>query len=136
MAYLSHSGWSRDADLIAYLIASHHGKVRMSLRALPAEKLPDSPAADKKTQRFARGVWEDDELPQVEINGDALWDGGRLTLSVMELGEHPTTGSSWMERTHGLLSKHGPFRLAWMEAVLRIADWRASAKEQEKQYDD
>ena len=136
LAYLSHTGWSRDADLIAYLIASHHGKVRMSLRALPAEKPPDSPAADKKTRRFARGVWENDELPRVEINGDALWEGDRLTLSVMELGEHPTTGSSWMERTHGLLSKHGPFRLAWMEAVLRIADWRASAKEQEKEYDD
>lgn len=130
LAYLSHSGWSRDADLTAYLIASHHGKVRMSLRALPAEKPPDSPAMDKKTRRFARGVWEDDEIPRVEINGDVLWDGGRLTLSVMELGEHPVTGSSWMERAHGLLSKHGPFRLAWMETVLRIADWRASAKEQ------
>ena len=130
LAYLSHSEWSRDADLVAYLIASHHGKVRMSLRALPAEKSPDSLAMDKETQRFARGVWEDDELPQVEINGDALWEGGRLTLSVMELGEHPITGSSWMERTHSLLSEHGPFRLAWLEAVLRIADWRASAKEQ------
>ena len=130
LAYLSHSQWSRVADLVAYLIASHHGKVRMNLRALPAEKSPDSLATDKETQRFARGVWESDELPRVEINGEVLWGGGRLTLSVMELGEHPITGSSWMERTHSLLSKHGPFRLAWLEAVLRIADWRASAKEQ------
>ena len=135
LAYLSYTNWSRDADLTAYLIASHHGKVRMNLRALPAEKPPDSQITGKQNQldarRFARGVWEDDNLPKVEINGDMLWAGGRLTLSVMELGEHPITGSSWTERTHSLLSKHGPFRLAWMEAVLRIADWRASAKEQE-----
>jgi len=37
LAFLSHEGWSRDADLAAYLIAAHHGKVRMNLRALPKE---------------------------------------------------------------------------------------------------
>ena len=135
LAYLSRENWSRDADLVAYLIAAHHGKLRMNLRALPAEK-PAKPEATKETQpsnplRFARGVWEGDYIPSIEINGKDIWDGGQLTLSLMELGEHPVTGSSWMERTQCLLSEHGPFRLAWLEAILRIADWRASAKEEE-----
>ena len=134
LAYLSQEDWSRDADLVAYLIAAHHGKVRMNLRALPAEK-PARPEVLKENgqfdPRFARGVWEDDYIPPVEINEKNRWEGGQLTLSVMELGEHPVTGSSWMERTHHLLSKYGPFRLSWLEAILRIADWRASEKEEE-----
>lgn len=136
LAYLSQSDWSREADLVAYLIAAHHGKVRMNLRALPVEE-PRKARRNGETAspRFARGIWEGDNVPPVEMNGETLWDGGELTLSVMELGEHPATGSSWMERTSCLLSKYGPFRLAWFEALLRIADWRASEKE-EKNSDD
>ena len=54
LAFLAHKAWARDADLVAYLIAAHHGKVRMSLRALPAERAPDGEQANA---RFARGVW-------------------------------------------------------------------------------
>jgi CRISPR-associated endonuclease/helicase Cas3 len=52
-----------------------------------------------------------------------------LSLAVMELGEGPM-GPSWAERTQRLLAAHGPFRLAWLEALVRIADWRASGEEQ------
>lgn len=134
LAYLSQNNWSRDADLIAYLIASHHGKVRMNLRALPAEK-PPKKTEEKNSKdysdipRFARGIWENDYIPQIKINNETLWKGGNLTLSVMELGEHSDTGSSWTERTQGLLLEYGPFRLAWLEAILRVADWKASKKE-------
>ncbi|RYD71695.1 MAG: CRISPR-associated endonuclease Cas3'', partial [Verrucomicrobiaceae bacterium] len=41
-----------DRDLVAYLIAAHHGKVRLSIRSLPGEW----PAPNGI--RFARGVWE------------------------------------------------------------------------------
>ena len=132
LAYLSQAGWTREADLIAYLIAAHHGKVRMNLRALPAEKL----AQGEDGRRFARGVWEGDELQPVDLGAGETWAGGSLTLSVMELGEDPITGASWTERTRSLLVEYGPFRLAWLEALVRIADWRASAKEQEDGYDD
>ena len=47
------------SDLAAYLAASHHGKVRLSIRSLPDEKAPDD-----ETMRFARGVWDNDLLPE------------------------------------------------------------------------
>ncbi len=134
LAFLAHEQWSRDADLVAYLVAAHHGKVRMNLRALPRERPPSE--KERAGARFARGVWEDDELPPVNLGGGERWEGGGLTLSVMELGWDETTRESWTERTRELLSRFGPFRLAWMETLVRIADWRASGKEQEKGYDD
>jgi len=127
LAVLAHDAWSRSADLIAYLVAAHHGKVRMNLRALPREQAP--PQSARTGARFARGVWEGDELQPVDLGGGERWAGGRLTLSVMELGWDETTHESWTERTRALLSRFGPFRLAWMEALVRLADWRASAQE-------
>jgi CRISPR-associated endonuclease/helicase Cas3 len=126
LAFLAHESWKRDADFVAYVIATHHGKVRMSLRALPAEP---APSGDQAGARFARGIWEGDELPAVDLGDGEAWHGDRLVLSVMELGEDPITGASWTERTRALLDRYGPFKLAWFEALLTIADWRASARE-------
>lgn len=134
LAYLTHANWSREADLAAYLIAAHHGKVRMNLRALPVEQ--PATAQDAGGSRFARGVWEGDDLPAVDMGEGATWSGGKLSLSIMELGEDARSGASWAERSRGLLKRWGPFRLAMLEAVLRIADWRASATEAQDSYDD
>ena len=132
LAFLAQADWVREVDLVAYLIAAHHGKVRLNLRPLPAESL----AMGESGRRFARGVWEGDEIPLVSLGNGETWTGGPLALSVMELGEHPETGASWTERTRNLLSQYGPFRLAWLEALVRIADWRASAKEErDNEYD-
>ena len=132
LAFLAHEGWSRDADLTAYLIAAHHGKVRMNLRALPRESAPTD---ERAGVRFARGVWEGDELPALALGGGEHWEGGPLLLSVMELGWDETTHESWTERTRALLARFGAFRLAWLETILRIADWRASEKERTGNYD-
>lgn len=134
LALLAHEDWSRDADLIAYLVAAHHGKVRMNLRALPNERPPSD--GNRVGVRFARGVWEDDELEPVDLGGDERWEGGRLTLSVMDLGWDKITRESWTERARDLLTRFGPFRLAWMETLVRLADRRASAKEKQGNYDD
>lgn len=134
LAFLAHQAWSRRADLGAYLIAAHHGKVRTSLRALPREEaIADS---ERSGKRFARGVWEGDELPSVELGGGEFWEGGSLTLSIMELGLSQDTGESWTERTWDLLRQLGPFQLAYLETLLRTADWRASRKETEGVYSD
>lgn len=132
LAFLAHEEWTREADFVAYLIASHHGKVRMSLRALPAEP---EPKGEQAGARFARGIWDNDELPSVDLGDGERWPGGRLALSIMELGEDPTSGASWTERTRTLLDQYGPFKLAWFEAILTIADWRASGKERKGDYD-
>src|SRR5690606_17887150 len=40
LAWLEHNGTMPESDLVAYLIAAHHGKVRLGLRALPIENAP------------------------------------------------------------------------------------------------
>ncbi len=111
-------------DLPAYLVASHHGKVRMSIRSLPGERHPDDGG------RFARGVWEGDVLPAVTLADGTEVPETVLSLAVMELGLSEA-GPSWLERALALRDQYGPFRLAFLEALLRVADWRASAKERE-----
>ena len=129
LAFMAHNEWSRDADLVGYMIAAHHGKVRMNLRAFPSEQVPTGPDGRPDGRRFARGVWDRDVLPKVDSKAGTVWCGGPLTLSLMELGLHVATGASWADRTRQLLAKLGPFRLAWLEALVRVADWRASANE-------
>lgn len=124
LAWLEHGESGAQHDLIAYLIAAHHGKVRMGLRALPEENEPPDPQ-----QPFARGVWDGDRLPAVRLNGTVVPET-TLRLSVMKLGTGPQ-GASWTERTQRLLAEHGPFRLAWLETLVRIADWRASEREKQ-----
>lgn len=121
LAWLAQHDGEPNADLIAYLIAAHHGKVRMSLRAMPTEE----PAPEGK--RFARGVWEGDVLPALDFDGEHSAET-TLQLALMEIGEGEQ-GPSWTERTLKLLDENGPFRLAWLETLVRLADWRASAKE-------
>jgi CRISPR-associated endonuclease/helicase Cas3 len=125
LAWLQHGPQSEIHDLIAYLIAAHHGKVRMGLRALPDERGPND-----GERRFARGVWDGDHLPAFSVNGLSIPDTS-LALDVMELGGG-ATGRSWATRTLELLERYGPFRLAFLEALVRIADWRASEAEQKQ----
>jgi CRISPR-associated endonuclease/helicase Cas3 len=124
LAWLQHRSSTSTADLAAFLIASHHGKVRMGLRALPIESQPS-----EEDTLFARGVWQGDRLPPVRV-GDFEMPETILRLDLMRLGAGPH-GRSWMERTRLLLDELGPFTLAWLEALLRVSDWRGSRNEGE-----
>ncbi|MEN6467805.1 MAG: CRISPR-associated helicase Cas3' [Smithella sp.] len=118
LAMLVHS----KSDLAAYLAAAHHGRVRLSIRSLPQESRPPEIG-----RRFARGIWEDDVLPEAQLGKGLIMPPTELKLSYMELGEDPDTGPSWLSRMLKLRDTLGPFRLAFLETILRIADWRASA---------
>lgn len=120
LALLQH----KESDLAAYLAAAHHGKVRLSIRSLPGE----IPSGDGRP--FARGVWEGDALPAVDLGDKIQSQQLILTLAYMGIGEGPH-GASWLERTLKLRDEYGPFRLAWMETLVRVADWRGTRKEEE-----
>jgi CRISPR-associated endonuclease/helicase Cas3 len=120
-------------DLVAYLVAAHHGKVRLSIRSLPNEKRPDPRQDDRGRQRrFARGLWDGDTLPQTDLGGGVIAPTVTLSLEPMELGlceQEPFIDQpSWAERMLRLRDTLGPFRLAFLEAILRAADMRASKK--------
>ncbi len=112
-----------ERDLVAFLIAAHHGKVRLSIRALPNEDTPDG-ASDRL---HARGVWDGEELPRIPLPDGAVGPV-KLDLSFMQMGTGPH-GPSWLSRMLSLRDQLGPFRLAYLETLLRVADMRASALE-------
>lgn len=109
-------------DLSTYLAAAHHGKVRLSIRSLPVERPPEEDPA----KLYARGIWEGDELPEVDLGGGVHAPAARLQLDPMYLGRSLDGRPSWTERMVKLRNRWGPFRLAFLEALLRAADARAS----------
>jgi len=122
-----------DLNLVAYLIAAHHGKVRLSIRSMPNEHRPrDNEGKLLSGCRFARGVWDGDPLPEINLGGGVTAPAVTLSLEPMELGlceQEPFAGQpSWIDRMIRLRDTMGPFRLAYLEALLCAADWRASAK--------
>lgn len=128
LAWLDQHDGQDKANLIAYLILAHHGKVRMSLRAMPDEFRRYVRQNNLPSGRFARGIWEEDVLPALQFGGETSRETC-LKLDLMEIGRGQQ-GPSWTERSQRLLEEHGPFRLAWLETLVRLADWRASADEQ------
>jgi CRISPR-associated endonuclease/helicase Cas3 len=126
-------------NLVAYLIATHHGKIRLSLRAMPGEAAPP-PSSGASTETavsplFARGIWQGDRLPSDPIKKLAiegiLAEQNKfpltLDLTCMQMGEQDGR-PSWTARMLTLrdAEKLGLFRLAWLETLLRAADAEGS----------
>ncbi|MCL6633681.1 MAG: CRISPR-associated helicase Cas3' [Alicyclobacillus herbarius] len=130
LAYLAYERYARQGartqwvQLAAYLIAAHHGKVRVSVRSLPTECPPPNPET-----LYARGVWQGDVLPTVTLGDGTVTTETIMDLRPMQLGFAEDGMMSWTAMVLQLLDTYGPFRLAYLETLVRIADWRASAKE-------
>jgi CRISPR-associated endonuclease/helicase Cas3 len=115
-------------NLLLYLVAAHHGKVRTGFQATPSDQ--EHPVSREGDAMPIRGVMEGDVIPSIALtlpNGDTTQiPATALSLEPANIGLSPLTGASWTERCAGLLIQHGPFALAWFEALLRAADCRAS----------
>ncbi len=124
LALLQHGG----PDLAVYLAGAHHGKVRLSIRSLPGEKTPEGESG----RLFARGVWDGDELPETDLGAGVVAPAVKLSLEPMQLGRSSDGKPSWAERMLRLRDRLGPFRLAFLEALLRAADMRASRPKEQQ----
>ena len=114
-------------DLLAYLDCAHHGKVRGAWHAAPA----DQDYRDRDGRGLPiHGVREGDTIPALLVTAadgrESLVPEVSLHLEPARIGLSLRTGASWSERVAGLLQCHGPFALAYLEALLRAADIRAS----------
>ncbi len=105
-----------ETNLTAYIVAAHHGKVRMTIRSMPLE-----------APGYVRGIREGDVLPAFQIAEDVTVASTTLRLDIMHFGHDE---GSWTQRMLKLLNVYGPFRLAYLEALLIAADWAASAEQQ------
>ncbi|MFR9724012.1 DEAD/DEAH box helicase [Streptomyces sp. MS19] len=109
-----------EPDLAVYLAAAHHGKVRLSVRSVGEE-------AEHEPPRLL-GVENGDRVGPVETADGRTVPELTLDTSVLFLGGG--TGGSWVQRVTTLRDRQdaGPFRVGWLEALVRMADWRASRR--------
>jgi CRISPR-associated endonuclease/helicase Cas3 len=105
-----------------YVIVAHHGKVRMSVRTMPDE----APAPPEPGRLFAAGLWDGDTLPAADLGLSEAVEPVVLRLAPMRLGSPDSWSASVLRLRDS--PELGPLRLAYLEAVLRAADCRASAE--------
>ena len=121
----------RSRDLAAYLAASHHGKVRIGIRSLPGQRRGFTDSNPDTDFLLGYRLSTLETIPAVELDEGLHTGKTTLDLTLAQIGLAENEQPSWLERSLGLLERLGPFRLAYLEAVLRAADMRASKEEQE-----
>ena len=117
----------RTRDLAAYLAAAHHGKVRLGIRSLPGRG-GHNPATD---YLLGYPIADPETLPSVDFGDGFRIAKTDLNMSIARIGVDENGQHSWLDRTLDLLDWLGPFRLAYLEAIVRAADMRASKIERE-----
>ncbi|MDQ2883582.1 MAG: CRISPR-associated helicase Cas3' [Actinomycetota bacterium] len=102
-----------EPDLVIYLALAHHGKVRLTVRARPDEP-----------QGTILGVVDKSSTVNTALPVTGLLTARPVSLRATRFGQGSLTSRALRLRDRADL---GPFRLAFCEAVVRSADWRASA---------
>jgi CRISPR-associated endonuclease/helicase Cas3 len=65
-------------------------------------------------------------LPEVDLGTGEKSLPVTIDLSLMSLGESASGQASWLTRVLTLRDSFGPFRLSFLETLVRVADWRGS----------
>jgi CRISPR-associated endonuclease/helicase Cas3 len=134
---------SPDPDLTRYLVLAHHGLLRVQVR-------DTDDLADLADGALADGALADGGIPDADgcaSRGSPGRASGKTILGLAQgatsdippmLGQpattltvdldqfHPDGEHSWTGTVRSLLHRYGPFTLAYLETVVRVADWRAS----------
>jgi CRISPR-associated endonuclease/helicase Cas3 len=99
-----------DIDLARYLVLAHHGKLRVQVRE-----------PDDAEPGVLLGLEQHSTQSVPPLLGQ---HGGELTV---DLDQFALGGErSWTRTALALRDRYGPFVLAYLETVVRVADWRAS----------
>ncbi len=117
---------SLESLLAEYLIMSHHGHVRKTLR----DQLPRHPK-DAKDTETVRGIRQGDTIDKVEIDGQQLGCES-LSTDCRRMGRDAAGNESYTRGVLRLLTYYGPFRLSFIEAIFRAADCHASAAQRNR----
>ena len=140
-----------DADaatrLVAYLVAQHHGKVGMAMQSVRAglrqtksqrhsyDSVLGVSATSKEHLRIPLAMRDMIDSTSISPGGGVKWDesdgcpGVCITADVARLGTPDGERKSWLQIVYELLDEYGPFKLAYLVAIIRAADQRASAEE-------
>lgn len=99
--------WAHDLDLVMHLVASHHGHCRPFAPAIEDPEPVEVALAEHKSATFG-----------------TLAVGATTSANGLHRLDSPLADRYW-----SLVNKYGWLELCWLEAILRLADHRASEDE-------